>query len=281
MVNVEATIYDTAALAEAALDALDTSVQAHVEAYEDRGVTKWMVVVTGPAKTDFFKTGFNADVDAAEEDLWSVGGSYVFPDAEMGMEVVSSSADDTATDGTGARTVKFWYLNSSGVEKSEIVTLDGVTPVATTATDIYRVNAFRVLTAGAGGKAAGDIDIRHVDDTPIYSRIPVGYTRARNSIYTVPAGKTLCISQVMFSAGSSSGGHYCRFTLNASYDDKIGVVSSMFYPYYEIGIEDGAFESCVDTPVKLPAMTDVKISVVGDATNANAICTGSYRGWLE
>ena len=280
MANVSATIYDTAAQAEAALDALDSSMEARVEAYEDRGVTKWMIVVPGVQKTDFFKTGYNADVDALEEDLWPVGGMYVFPTAEMGMELVSDSTDDTA-DGTGARTVKIWYLDSDFIEHTEVITLNGTTPVSTTATDIYRVNAFRILTVGSGASAAGNIDIRHLDDTPIYSRILPGQTRARNSIYTVPSGYTLNLNQVMFSCGSSTGGHYCMFTLNASYDDRIGVVDGMFYPYYEIGIEDGAFESCVDIPVRLPAGTDVKVSVKGDASNANAICTGSYRGWLE
>lgn len=30
-----------------------------------------------------------------------------------------------------------------------------------------------------------------------------------------------------------------------------------------------------------PAGVDVKLSVIGDAGNADAICTGAYRGWLE
>lgn len=279
MANVSATVYDTAALAEAALDALDSSIDAKIEAFEERGVTKWMIT-TIPEKLDFFKTGYNADVDAAEEDLWAVGGTYVFPAANQQMEVVSSSANDTS-EGTGAQTVKIWYLTSGLVEKSETVILNGVTPVTTVATDIYRINAFRVVTAGSGGKAAGDIDVRNIADTTIYSRIPAGYTRARNSIYTVPIGKTLCVNQVMFSAGSSSGGVYCRFTLRATYDDKIGTALTLFYPFYEIGIEDGAFESCIQIPIKFPAGTDIKISVIGDANNSNAVCTGSYRGWLE
>lgn len=279
MATINATVYDTVAAAEAALDALDSSIDAKIEAFEERGVTKWMITTT-PIKTNFFKTGFNDDIDAAEEDLWAVGGSYVFPAANQQMEVVSSSANDAA-EGTGAQTVKVWYLTSALVEKSETVILNGVTPVLTVATDIYRINAFRVVSAGTGGKAAGNIDIRNIANTPIYSRIPAGYNRARNSIYTVPVGKTLCVNQFMFSAGSSAGGVYCRFTLRATYDDKIGTALTLFYPFYEIGLEDGAFESCINLPVRFPAGTDIKISVIGDANNSNAVCTGSYRGWLE
>jgi len=279
MATINATVYDTAALAEAAIDALDSSIDARIESFEDRGVQKFLLVIP-PTRTTLFKTGFNADVDAAEEDLWAVGGTYVFPTAEMGMEVVSSSADDTA-EGTGARTVKIWYLDDEFNEKSEIVTLNGVTPVATTATDIYRVNAFRVLTAGSGGAPAGNIDIRNLADTPIYSRIPIGLNRARNSIYTVPKSKTLYINALTFSSGNSTGGTYCRFTLRAKYDDIGSAASSLFYPYYEIGIEDCPYEACLETPIRLPAGVDIKISVIGDANNSNAICTGAYRGWLE
>ena len=38
--------------------------------------------------------GYNADVDAAMEDVWPVGGAYVVPTAAMQMEAVSSSAGD-------------------------------------------------------------------------------------------------------------------------------------------------------------------------------------------
>jgi len=231
--------------------------------------------------TTFFKTGFNGDVDDAEEDMWAAGGMYVFPNAEMQMEVVSTSANDTSATGSGARTVKIWYLTSAFIEKSETISLLGLTPVATAATDIYRINAFRIMTAGGTGAAEGTIDIRHVANTPIYSRISIGNTRARNSIYTVPTGKTLYIAQLSFSCGNSAGGRYCRFTLRATYDDIIQGLSTLFYPYYEIGIEDGAFNTALEFPLKFPTGTDIKISVIGDAGNSDAICTSAYRGWLE
>lgn len=230
--------------------------------------------------TPFFKTGYNADVDAAEEDMWIVGGMYVFPAAAQRMEVVSSSTADAAA-GTGALTVKIWYLTSAFVEKTEVVTLTGTVAVPTVATDIYRINAFRVLTAGAGGSAVGTIDIRHITLGTIFSRIAIGNTRARNSIYTVPVDKTLYITQISCSVGNSAGGRYARFTLRATYDDQAQATSSLLYPYYEIGIQDSAYNMHLDFPIKFPTGTDLKMSVIGDATNADAICTCAYRGWLE
>jgi hypothetical protein len=229
----------------------------------------------------FSKMGFNPDVDSSEEDIWAVGGLYAWPTANMRMEVVSSSADDAA-EGTGARTVRIRYLTSAFVEKSEDITLNGVTPVPTVATDIYRMNWFRVLTAGTGNKSAGDIDIRHLTDTPIYSRIPVGLTRARNAMYTVPVGKTLYVTQLTYSTGNSQGGRFCRFSFRSNYEDLSNTLTgNVFYPYSEIGVQDGAFTITYDTPMKFIAGADIKVSATGDATNADALCSVQYRGWLE
>jgi len=279
MATINATVYDTVAAAEAALDALDSSIVAEVEAFEDRGVTKWMVVVHPPMQ-HISKLGYNPDVDAAKEDLWSVGGLYVWPTAEMGMEIVSSSADDAA-EGTGARTVKIWYLDDAFVEKTETITLTGVTPVATVATDIYRINRFKVMTVGSGGVAAGDIDIRNIGDTPIYSRVVAGETESRDIPYTVPAGKLLNISQVTYSVGGAKTGVFGKYTLKSTYDQISGAVGTIFYPISEIGVQDGAFTITYVTPIQIPAGADLIVSIQSGATNADAVCTIQYRGWLE
>ena len=53
------------------------------------------------------KIGFNGDIGVVEEDLWTVGGSFVPPTSAQQMEVVSGSSQDdilmptAATTGTG------------------------------------------------------------------------------------------------------------------------------------------------------------------------------------
>lgn len=47
--------------------------------------------------TPFFKIGYNPNITTTEEDIWSAGGTYVFPTAEMQMEAVSGSATDAGT----------------------------------------------------------------------------------------------------------------------------------------------------------------------------------------
>lgn len=234
-----------------------------------------------PTRTQFSKMGFNPDVDTAEEDLWYVGGLYVWPTAPMQMEVVSSSADDAAA-GTGARTVCIDYLTGTFEPKQEIVTLNGVAAVPTVATDMYRINRIWVVTAGTGNVSAGNINIRNLADTPIYSQIPAGFTRARNAMYAVPAGVALYVTQLTYSCGNSQGGRFCRFSLRANYNDCTGEsTGSIFYPYSEIGIQDGPFTITYDVPMKFIAGTDIKVSAQGDAANADALCSVQYRGWLE
>ncbi|MBW2632038.1 MAG: hypothetical protein JRC90_09840, partial [Deltaproteobacteria bacterium] len=73
----------------------------------------------------------------------------------------------------------------------------------------------------------------------------------------------------------------CEFQFKATYNDFEDAVTDIFYPYYEVGISDGAQLITLDVPIKICAGGDIKITATGDAGNANAICTGSYRGWLE
>ena len=233
-----------------------------------------------PNTTHVSKMGYNGDIDANEEDLWAVGGTYIFPAENQQMEVVSSSTDDSGN-GTGARTVQIWYLDSSFNEYTETLTLNGTTPVPTVATNIYRINFFRVATAGTGGKAAGNIDIRNLSDTPIYSRIPATLTRARNAIYTVPKGKTLYITQMTYSIGSSVGNIFGTFSLRATYCEISGTHCDLFYPFSEIGVQDGPFTIVFSIPMKFVSGCDLRVLCKGDSAAANGIATSQFRGWLE
>jgi len=226
--------------------------------------------------TAWSKIGYNASVGITEEDLWPVGGSYAPPTAQMRMEVVSSNANDDSV-GIGVQKVKIWYLDNTFTEKTEVIELDGVTPVPTVATDIYRVNHFRAYQCGTGGKAAGDIDIRHLTDTPIYGRIATGYTRARTCFYTVPKGKALYIFNVLCSSGGTA--KPTRFTTRATYDNRDGVIKDFFLPYNEMIITDSALDMPLEIPTKFTEGVDLKVSAV--AGQDGTLCSVSLRGWLE
>ena len=230
----------------------------------------------------WYKNGFTAGATTSETDIWTGATSYVFPTAEMGMEVVSSDNTQDKAGGTGALTVKIYYLTAAGVAKTETVTLNGTTVVPTAATDIFRVNAFTVASTGTGGKPVGNISLRHLSDTPVYSQITAGYTKDRNLIYTVPAGKTLYITSIAVSSLNAGADKGCRFTLRATYDDLAGAALTagiFFFPYFEIAARNGTFMRTFELPLRFVAGTDIKTSVTAEA--ASTTCTIGLRGWLE
>lgn len=235
--------------------------------------------------TPILKMGINPDVDNVVEDVWAVGGLYVAPTVGMQMEVVSDSVEDDpdkggAVPGTGIWSVHLKYLDSNWAEKEETITLNGTGVVTTTATDIHRVQSFHIATAGTTGAAVGNIDLRHISNTPIYARIAATENRAMNSFWTVPAGKTLYITQVMVSCSAAATGHYGRFSLKST-SHETTLTAGCFYTQDRILVQDGSQEVTYTFPIKIPAKADIKISCVSDAAAASIYASCHWEGWYE
>lgn len=228
--------------------------------------------------TPFSKLGYNDDVGSTEEDIWVLGGTYVFPASAIQMEVVSSSASDAAA-GTGVRTVRIGYLDNTYAEKTETVTLNGVTPVNTVATNILRVNSIRAVTCGSGKTAAGTISVRSVGGATTYRVIAQGYTRGRSAIFTVPLGKTLYITSIGISSGATTASKVVRWTGRATYDELSGTVLDFFMANMEMQTRDQSLIRQFEMPIKIAATCDFKISAVSNT--AGSACQVGIRGWLE
>jgi hypothetical protein len=115
----------------------------------------------------------------------------------------------------------------------------------------------------------------------IYGRILLGNTKARDSMWTVPAGKTLYITSVVMSAGAAASGKNVVMTLRATYDDDdahILTPGAFFMPFFETMVQDGTFLRTLEIPVKMPATVDLKISAFSGS--AGAVCVSVCRGFL-
>ncbi len=226
--------------------------------------------------TPWTKIGYSSAITTTETDIWSKGGTYVFPTSGSRMSVVSTSGSDTST-GTGAQKVYLYYLNSNYISGSEEIILNGTTPVTTSASDIFRVDAFRVSAVGTSGCATGNISISAPSGSPTYSYISSGYTRARNSIYTVPAGKTLYIAAALFGYGyAANQTHYCRMYIRVNQAD--GMKTSVFYPETDIICANSSIYMNLPIPLRVVEKVDLKVS--GVATSAG-IVSSTLQGWLE
>lgn len=192
--------------------------------------------------------------------------------ASRGYHIIDTSAT------AGAHAVRIGYLTTGFAEKAEIGILNGTTVVPTVNTDIYRINSFRMIAAGANKKPTGNLSLRNLADTPIYSYITAGYTRARNIAYTVPYGKQLLINGFVVSYGySTNQTHYCRVYTRATYNDGF-ITDSIFYPYTDIVVSNSSQEVKLDQPTKFPAGVDIKVSALATYAGTAQI---TLRGWLE
>lgn len=231
-----------------------------------------------PGHVAWSKIGYLPASTANSLTVCNFANDYIFPTTGMQMEVTSDHAEDKV-DGTGARLLRIYYLDINGVDKTTDVVPAGTAVVPTTATDIYRVNYFRCISAGTGLYPAGTITLRHIDNTPIYSQLPPGSNRARCFAYTVPAGKNLYITNISFSAGYKTTGKTITFQTMANYNNLESVNTTVFFQVYsEVLLVDNAVNWDLKTPTKFGPMTDIKINAFGEA---DAICTCGARGWLE
>lgn len=233
-----------------------------------------------PGASTVVITGTNADIDNTREDLWEVGGVYVFPTVAQAMEVLSSSANDTSG-GTGINSLDIHYLDSNFVQKEVRVTLNGVTPVTTSVSDIYRIIDVHAVTAGSNASAVGNIIVQNTANTITYAQITAANNRCRQAVYTVPAGKRLFINEVRCGVGASTP-HYCEVMLRATTDliDE-EITPGVFNHKIGFTIQDGAESVWTGTPMRFPAGVDIKISVVSDSGTANVVASGGFSGWLE
>jgi hypothetical protein len=234
--------------------------------------------VTG--HTLFAKLGYNADVGATEEDIWTVGGTYAFPSTAMSMQVLSTSLNDTAL-GTGLQSVRISYLDNTYADLTETITLSGTTAVPTVATNILRVNAIRVVTAGANKVAAGDVNCTNTTGTVIYRQISAGYTRGRGSVYTVPLNKTLYITTIHVSSGYTTAGKVVRWVGRCNYDDANNTILpvGVYMAHFEAMTQDANDTREMTIPMRIPATCDIKVSAVSNG--AGSFCQCAVRGWLE
>jgi hypothetical protein len=143
----------------------------------------------------FHSFGFNRSIGTSYETIWNNGGGiYTFPSEELTMSVVSSSASDTMG-------VQITGLDDNYDIITEVVTLDGTTPVTTTQ-GFFRINDARITT----GNNVGNITISNGGTT--YSYIEATYGAEQSTVFTVPRDYNLWLNQVSFTSGTLTSNKY-------------------------------------------------------------------------
>lgn len=160
------------------------------------------------------KWGYNADVDTlAPEMIWSGGGSMIFLTAAETLDVVSTDANDAAA-GTGAQSVIIRGLDSSRREQTEIVTLNGTTPVTTINTWLG-VNRMETYIVGSGDVNAGVITATASTAATLQAHMPAGEGTTQQGIFFSQSGHQCNFNDLMVNASKISGGVTPSITIKA------------------------------------------------------------------
>ena len=177
----------------------------------------------------------------------------------------SSSANDTAA-GTGARKVKLTYyaLASGAVSgpKTETVTLNGVTAVATVATDIALIEKIEVITAGSGGVPAGTISL-YTDNAgagSVFASIATGARSTKFAHHYVPTGNTWSLTDLMME--STAGADQLPMFEVRSLDYSVSDAAEQSLAEFTIAGSQG---SKPFLPPPIPVSSPLPIKVVGPA----------------
>jgi hypothetical protein len=196
--------------------------------------------------------------------------AYNEPTANAQRSISSSNAADTAA-GTGARTVRIEYFDATGAGPfTEIVTLNGTTPVNTVATNICFIEHIYVITAGSSGSNTGIITLF------------VGTGGAGGAIGTIAAlnnqtfwahhyvatGKTCNITGISCGHNGTTVGSGALFTLNARTIGLAGGVETQVSDFVRLYGQTSTFARSYSSPIKIPGPARLQMYVTPETTSS-------------
>lgn len=235
--------------------------------------------------THLIKMGYNADIDNTWEDLISAGGvQSLIADVGAHLHILSASAEDdpdkgAGVAGTGAHTLRLFYLDASHVQRYLDINLNGAAAVETTPTDIHRINGCLVIAAGTGGAAAGTISIKnHAEDTT-YGVILAGEKQMFSAVYSVPAGKSFHLTALRVNTAKADGSALgmAYFRILANYHPDYGALDHFVEHLYTAQYAAGDIP--LEAPLIFPAGTDIHLQAKGLASDSNYLCEGWFEGF--
>lgn len=209
--------------------------------------------------------------------IWPNGTFDIVGETGVQMSIVSTSADDDAA-GTNVQTVEIHYLDGNLDRQSEIVSLDGLTPVLTTATDIRFIDCMHIQTYGTTAAAAGDITASNGGTT--YSLISTGDVRCSSSARMVPRGKKIYVAGAVggSTSGTAAAGSVIRIAASELDNHQYLNDDFMLIPFGAVSLQDSS--ESFNFPVPVPFNAGTVIAMM-HTTDKAATVTGSWYGWEE
>ena len=153
------------------------------------------------------KFGYNSDVDTGgSEVLASFGGAFnqkLVPGETL--DVVSDSASDTNSSGTGVRLLIIFGVDSNWDEVTEVVTMNGLTPVTTT-NSYVGINRMTIYTSGSSDSNVGTVTATATTSSNVMATMPAGEGTTQQCLFYVPRNHQFLATWLYLTAIKSSGG---------------------------------------------------------------------------
>lgn len=215
---------------------------------------------------------------ATGDDVWAGTATTCPIPAAAGeqMTLVSTSANDTAA-GSGVRTVDVHGLDHYGNPQTEIVSLNGTTPVNTVRTDWRFIQGIHTNSIGIPYTAAqGVITIYKIGfAATIYNQIAIGTNVSLNSSRMVPNGKTFYLAAGHATAGSNKP-VAVRLRATSTLEDTL----CDFFQFKDLFLLiDSALSIKYTLPIKFPSLCIIKATAY--SATAGGDTSFSYSGWYE
>ncbi len=180
------------------------------------------------------------------------------------LEVVSSSVNDVAPGGSGTRSIRIVYLDTSYAIQYIDVNLNGTTPVGLGPIRMLHVYWMEALTGGASEISAGNIDLRTVAGAVVQERISAAGNKSLSARFMVPDGWTAYVTH--YSASSVGTTNDIRLRGQVSTYDR--ALNDRFLFQHTVYLGNSQSLSS-DLPFfKFPARARIKASTYPGATPA-------------
>ena len=201
------------------------------------------------------------------DDITQIPSTTVVPNpGGIQMEVVSSSASDVSG-GAGVDTVDLHYLDTSGVEQEETITMSGQTPVNTVATDIDKVQWMHTMTLDGATVAAGNISLRDTAGAVTYEYIAAGGNQSLSGRFHIPTAKKGYIVGWKCSAITKQ----IDFRLRATCERFDRSLLPGVFLFQDTEVLNNAPSGWIPIPFsQVPATATIKISGISAASGGNA-----------
>lgn len=162
--------------------------------------------------TTWNKFGYNPDIDIGTETIWAPGGTHTILTSASTLDVVSDSANDTNSSGTGARSILIDGIDATWTRQQATVTLSGATPV-TTSNSWLGVNRAYVITSGTSDSNEGNISITATTGGSLQAYLPAGGGVTQQLIFFTQANHTALADWLFVNVNKISGGGSPRVTI--------------------------------------------------------------------